>query len=184
MSLSLGAWSVASVSLAFSGLLTFERRAFVPLAILGSVLALTGLYRAGGSLRRVADAIDLRALVLFHSIRAPLGVAFFVWEATRGLDATFVAIAGTGDLVVGLLAPLASLALPLTSLGAKRFVLLFNTLGLLDILLVVMTAFRLLILSDHPESMSALLSFPGPLLPTFIVPLVIATHLAIFARLR
>src|SRR3712207_8397467 len=53
----------------------------------------TTLFRS--PLRRVATTIDLRVPILFHVIRAPIGLAFF---AVDGLDATFVHIAGPGDI--------------------------------------------------------------------------------------
>jgi hypothetical protein len=60
--------------------------------------------------------------------------------------------------------------------------LLWNAAGLLDILFVVATASRLAL--AEPASMSALLRLPLSLLPTFLVPIIIATHVMIFAWLR
>jgi hypothetical protein len=53
---------------------------------------------------------------------------------------------------------------------------------LADILYVVGTAARLAF--ADPASMSALLRLPLALLPTFLVPLIIASHVFIFSRLR
>ncbi len=60
--------------------------------------------------------------------------------------------------------------------------MLWNALGLADILGVVFSATRLSL--ANPESMRALLRFPMSLVPTFLVPLIIASHLLIFSRLR
>jgi hypothetical protein len=54
-------------------------------------------------------------------------------------------------------------------------------LGLADILFVVATAARLA-LAD-PASMAALLRLPLSLLPTFLVPLIIASHVVLGVRL-
>ncbi|WP_410959381.1 hypothetical protein, partial [Salmonella sp. SAL4433] len=58
--------------------------------------------------------------------------------------------------------------------------ILWNTIGLTDILFVVLLALRLG-LADW-QSMHALREFPLSLLPTFIVPLIIASHVLIFLR--
>ena len=62
-----------------------------------------------------------------------------------------------------------------------RAINIWNFIGLIDILMVVITAARLG-LAD-PVSMRALTVLPLSLLPTFLVPLIIATHVVIFARL-
>ena len=176
-------WLVAALGSAWGGLLDVRRPFLIPACIAGTAFVIVALYLSGGALRRVADAIDPRALVLFHSARGPIGVGFFVLAATSGLDPTFARIAGWGDVAVGLLAPVASLALPSSSRPRARLALAWNLLGFVDILAVFVTAQRVLFFSGHPETMSALLVFPGPLLPLMIVPLVITTHLLIFRRL-
>ena len=63
-----------------------------------------------------------------------------------------------------------------------RLITIWNVVGLVDILMVVVTAARLGL--SEPASMRALTVLPLSLLPTFLVPLIIATHILIFARIR
>ena len=68
-------------------------------------------------------------------------------------------------------------------LSRKKFwVGLWNAAGLLDIMGVVVSAAEHA-LADR-TSMAALLHLPLSLLPTFLVPLIIASHIFIFSRLR
>jgi hypothetical protein len=59
--------------------------------------------------------------------------------------------------------------------------MMWNTLGMVDIVFVVLTAARLAL--AEPESMAALLRFPLNLVPMFLVPLIIASHVLLFVRL-
>ena len=86
---------------------------------------------------------------------------------------------GWGDIVVAVLA-LAVLGAMRTEF-AKTLLLIWNTIGLIDIVFVVFSALRFG-LQDW-QSMHALRELPLSLLPTFLVPLIIASHLLIFVRL-
>jgi hypothetical protein len=175
----LAVWLALALAVSLSGVLTLERRFLVPITIATLVVTQVALYARGGAWRTLADATSTRALVLFHAIRAPIGAAFLVLMA-HGLDATFARVAGVGDLVAG------SLAVVVGAFFARSraVVLAWNAVALADIVLVVFTAQRVLVFSDHPQTMGMLVHFPGTLLPTFVVPFVIASHLLLFARLR
>ena len=54
-------------------------------------------------------------------------------------------------------------------------------LAFADILMVVITATRLGL--SNPASLGAFLKLPMCLLPTFLVPIIIVSHIVIFARL-
>ena len=66
--------------------------------------------------------------------------------------------------------------------GARTAYLAWNVVGLIDIVFVVVNAGR--VAMADPDGMRALLQLPFILLPLFLVPLVIATHLLLFTRLR
>lgn len=177
--LGLGAWLAVALGVALSGVITVDRRIAIPLVLVTLVAMQVVLYRRGGAWRALADSLDDRTVVLLHVVRAPIGALFLVL-LTHGLDATFARIAGFGDLVSGL----GALAVGLFFLRSRAALLVWNTFGLLDLLVVVFTAQRILIFSDHPETMTMLLGFPGMLLPTFLVPIILASHFLLFARLR
>jgi hypothetical protein len=63
----------------------------------------------------------------------------------------------------------------------KPLSLIWNTFGLIDIVLVVFSALRFG-LKDW-QAMHVLRDLPLSLLPTFLVPLIIASHVLIFVRL-
>jgi hypothetical protein len=75
----------------------------------------------------------------------------------------------------------AAAILLLPSLRRRLILMIWNTLGFIDILLVVFLALRCG-LRDW-NSMAPLREFPLDLLPTFIVPLIITSHVLIFIRL-
>ena len=86
--------------------------------------------------------------------------------------------AGIGDTIVAILA----VALVVTNAATFRPWLLpaWNLLGLADITVVVVGAATISL--RDPASMSALLRLPLSLLPTFLVPIITASHVLIFAR--
>jgi len=123
--------------------------------------------------------IDLRWLVLFHLTRLFAGMYFLVLCQHDELPCGFARPAGWGDIVVAVLA-LAVVGAMRTQF-AKPLLLIWNTLGLIDIIFVVSSALRFG-LKDW-QSMHALRELPLSLLPTFLVPLIIASHVLIFVRL-
>jgi hypothetical protein len=123
--------------------------------------------------------IDFRWLVLFHVTRSFAGAYFLMLCQRNQLPCAFARPAGWGDIVVAVLA-LAVVGAMQTQF-AKTFLLVWNTLGLIDIIFVVVSALRFG-LKDW-QAMHALRERPLGLLPTFLVPLVIASHVLIFIRL-
>lgn len=148
------------------------------------LFALTGLvllaYFRVPALRTWLDTIDLRALVLLHVTRF-VGFYFLFLYRRGELPYEFAVPGGWGDNLTAALALLVCF-LPLSPLSRLRAINVWNVIGLADILLVVLAAARLG-LSD-PAQLRALTHLPLALLPTFLVPLIIATHVIIFLRVR
>lgn len=177
-------WLVLALGASALGVVSMDRLALVPAGVLAGVLALVLAYLRVPSFRAFARGIDLRVPLLFHFVRLPIGIAFLVLESFQRLDPTFATRAGWGDVLAGGLALVAALAVPAHTRGRRALVAAWNVIGLADILMVVATAQWVIFLSGHPETMAVMTGFPWSAIPLFFVPVVIATHFLVFARLR
>jgi hypothetical protein len=181
-------WLAFAAGCALTGALARLPRPATPLFIWGPVIAAAVAYRSSPALRGVLAGISLRAIVLFHVVRALIGAAFLVQDARGVLPSAFAQPAGWGDIAVGLLAILAALVVPAAGralTGTRRAALLaWNTFGLIDILMAFVAAQRLIFFVGDPRMLAALGNWPFSLIPLVVVPAVIATHLLLFARLR
>ena len=176
----LGMWLLAATAVGGAGTLVHLLPPW-PQVILVSLtlLSLVCLWRVG-PVRRWATRVDVRVFVAFHLTRF-VGVYFLVLYGRGELPYEFAVIGGWGDIIV------AMLAIPLIATGPPKgrrrtAYLAWNVVGLTDILFVVATATRLA-LAD-PTSLAPMLRLPLSLLITFVVPIVIATHIWLFRRLR
>lgn len=177
------AWAVAATALAAAELITFERAYLVPVLILGTTATLVTVYLRSAPLRAALERVDLRILVGWHVVRTPIGVGFLLMHARGELPELFATRAGWGDIAAGLGALAVVLLISADGVVARRTTLAWNLLALGDILLVVGTAQYLVLVLRDPL-MFTLMRLPWGLLPTFVVPLVISTHLVVFARVR
>lgn len=173
-------WLVLAVAAGALGLTRQARPPMPQVVLVGLTAALVAALWAVPGLRAWARAVDLRALVLVHVTRF-VGFYFLVLYGRGELPWAFAVPGGWGDIAVAALAlVVAALARP-DRPGGRAALLAWNALGLADIVMVVATATRLA--AADPGSMRALLSLPLSLLPTFLVPIIIATHLVMFWRL-
>ena len=173
-------WLLGVTLLGTSGRLAALEPPLPQLLIVALTLALIAAGAVLPGFRDWLAHVSLRAVVAFHLTRY-VGIAFLVLHARGQLPAVFAVPAGWGDILVATLAIPIVLFLPHPA-SRPRLLMLWNALGLADILGVVLTATRLSV--ANPDSMRGLLRFPMSLVPTFLVPLVIASHLLIFSRLR
>ncbi len=150
----------------------------------GLIFGLTALvlllYFKTRLLRSWIDILDLRALVFFHITRF-VGFYFLLLNQRGELPYAFAVPGGWGDIAVAVSALLVCLV-PLGEATRLRAIRFWNIFGLMDILFVLFTAARLGL--QDPAQLRALTYLPLSLLPTFLVPLIIATHIIIFVRLR
>ena len=145
---------------------------------------LTGLVLLAGwklpPVNRFARQADLSWLIVLHLTRF-VGIYFLFLCRHGTLSCAFAKPAGIGDFVIAVGAALL-LGAGASKRGWRTTIFVWNALGLLDIVLVVFTAFRVGV-SDW-AGMAPLRTLPLSLLPMFLVPLVIASHILIFVRLR
>jgi hypothetical protein len=150
-----------------------------PAIVFGLTALLLSAYFRIATLRTWVDALDPRSLVTLHLTRF-IGGYFIVLYRRGDLPYEFAVPGGAGDIIVATLA-LALVVVPLAEGQLNRAIYIWNIVGLVDIMLVVASVIRLN-LAD-PSQLRALTYLPLSLLPTFLVPLIIATHVVLFARL-
>src|SRR5262245_7101453 len=131
--------------------------------------------------RASIEAIPLRTLVGVHIIRF-IGIAFLILAARGELSPMFAERAGWGDIVTALGALALVASGPPRGQTHRALYLVWNTVGLLDLVIVVATAAYVGARGLTP-GLTPLLHLPLSLLPTFFVPLLIASHIFLFRRL-
>jgi hypothetical protein len=150
------------------------------MVLVGLTIALLVAARLWPPLRSFVASVDLRALALFHVTRF-VGFYFLVLHARGELPWDFAVPGGWGDNITAAWVLVLALFVQPDTRGGRLAYLAWNVFGLLDILGVVLTAARLAF--RDPGSMRALLELPLSLLLTFVVPIIIATHVLMLWRL-
>jgi len=150
------------------------------IVLFGLVVLLLLLYWLSQSFRKWVLSVNIKLLITVHLTRF-VGFYFLFLYSRGQLPYDFAVLGGWGDIIVASAALLVILLASLVGKGGWLIYFIWNFIGLVDILFVVATATRLTI--ADPQSMSELLKLPLSLLPTFLVPIIIFTHIIIFIRL-
>jgi hypothetical protein len=137
--------------------------------------------------RRLALGVPLAVLIAANAGRL-LGAFFLLLHADGRLSRTFATSAGWGDITA------AALSLPVAWLvhrrgpGWRPLALAWNAFGFLDLVMAVtlgigsQPAFPLRFIFEEPGT-ALMASLPWLLIPGYLVPLYLLTHLAVFAQL-
>ena len=147
----------------------------VPALIGALTLSILASYFFLPSFRRGLDRLSVKTYLAIHLTRF-VGIYFLVLTSRGELDPRFGIPAGWGDIVVA-----TSALILIWAPAPRRALLLWNSVGLVDILFVVSRAGTLR-LAD-PDALDALTRLPLSFLPTLVVPLIISTHFILFYRL-
>jgi hypothetical protein len=175
------AWIAVALNLGVSGVLVTARPPAPQILIL-TLIAAAIWVTSRSALRDLVNAIPIRALVAVHAVRF-VGIVFLALSAQGALSPVFATPAGWGDIAV------AASALGLVALGGpttparRRLYLGWNVFAALDLVVAVGSA-TLVALSGDVLGVAPLLRAPLVLVPTFLVPLLFASHVIIFRRLR
>lgn len=173
-------WILGAIALAYSGTLARMPLPVIPVFVFGLTAVLVLAYRKIIPFRNWLDELDIRALVSLHITRF-VGVYFLVLYQRGELPHAFAVPGGVGDIAVAV-AAIAILLIPMSDERRLRMISIWNVVGLVDILLVISTAARLV--WSGSQELRAMTYLPLSLLPTFLVPLIVAGHIAIYARIR
>jgi hypothetical protein len=172
-------WLALATVVGLTGVLGVMRGAPQLLALAMTVVAVFVSTRVA-AVRESVDSLPLQALIGIHTSRF-IGIVFLILGARGDLSPLFAERAGWGDVTT------AAIALALLLVGLARVprgvLLAWNVLGMIDLIVAVGTATFVLQRGDVP-GMEPLLGLPLILVPIFAVPLLFATHVALFRRLR
>jgi hypothetical protein len=133
------------------------------------------------AVRTWVDSIPLPGLVGLHAIRF-VGAVFVVLAARGALSAAFAMRAGWGDIAAAVGAVLLLLSGSPRSALHRWAYLVWNTFGVLDLIVAVGTATIVALRGDTP-GMEPLTHLPLVLVPILFVPFLFAAHVAIYRRL-
>jgi hypothetical protein len=185
---SLGAWFVLVLAIGATGALSPAGGGApaLGLAVVLPVAALVWAYFALPSVRNAMAATPLPALIGLHAIRV-LGISFIILYAEGRLPAPFAPSAGWGDVFIGVTA--LPLAWAVTRFGdrVRPLVFLWSAIGVGDLVTAVTlgtlsTPGPLQLFVGPPDS-SAMTTLPWLIIPGFLVPILLFTHIVIFTRL-
>jgi hypothetical protein len=185
ITLYLAAWFAAATAFGASGALPTLPRFFVPVVIWSSFFALLSFYRWGTDVRAALARVPLALPLIFHAIvRTGYGIGIIIEGERGGLPKLFAEVAGPGDVAVGVLALVALGFSTMRTQSARIVLIAWNGLALADIVVALILGQGEIVFGSGPESFAAATRFPFAWLPTFFVPLIVATHVWMFARLR
>ena len=182
-------WFALVTALAAAGLFSTMEGGTPAIGMAIVVPIIVGLivFRRSAALKSLVSEAPLALLVAVHTGRL-LGVFFLLLYAEVRLPQTFALAAGWGDIGIAVAAPLVAWAIHRRAAGWRGLALTWNTLGFADLVLAVTLGVGSAV--DSPvrfiyeaASSGTMSSLPWLLVPGFMVPLYLMTHLAIFHRL-
>ena len=170
-------WLIAAIAMVQAGVLT----RVPPLAITVGLVALQLVVASAvPAVARWVREVDIRVFLLPHVLRL-VGFVLLQKVGEGAMPPEFVSI-GWGDIVsaAGAIALLA--AGPDLLSGNRRFFLwAWNVVGSADMLMLLVKAAPIAL--REPEKLAIFTSLPFGLLPLFVVPMIMASHVLIFRRI-
>jgi hypothetical protein len=151
------------------------------LAAISPLVIFAVWYTISPGFRSFVLSLNPQTLTLIQSWRI-VGYALLVASAYRLLPAFFAQSAGWGDMFIGLTAPF--VALRLVNPEHKASFLLWNWLGIADLVTAVTLGTISPFISPHGIPASAMSVLPFSVIPAFGVPLLAILHIITIAQAR
>jgi hypothetical protein len=155
--------------------------AAVAVAALTPLIAFSLWFAISANFRHFALSLNPRALTYLQSGRV-MGIVFVILEARGILPAIFALPAGYGDMAIG--ATAAFVAWKLGNRGHRSSFILWQGLGILDLVTAVSLGTTARLISPESASMAPMTVLPLSLIPTFLVPLYLIFHMICIAQAR
>jgi len=172
----IGVWFVVSV--VASGLHLYRTGPNDPplplgLAALTPIVVFVVWFAASPEFRQFVTSLNPRILTQVQSWRIA-GFAFLALAAYGILPNLFAMPAGWGDIAIGATAPF--IALRLASPGHRGSFIVWQLLGIADLVTAVTLGTLAGVISPHGIPTSAMTVLPLSVIPTFAVPLLLILH--------
>lgn len=153
----------------------------VALAALTPIFLFSLWFATSEKFWQFALSLNPRTLTFVQSWRI-LGFVFVVLQAYGVLPPIFALPAGYGDMAIGATASL--VAWKLANPSHRNSFILWQVLGIADLVVAVGLGTTARLLSPYGTSMVAMTVLPLSLVPTFIVPLLLILHVICIAQAR
>jgi len=153
----------------------------VAIAALTPIVVFALWFALSENFRQFALSLNPRVLTGAQSWRI-IGFTFVLLQARNLLPAIFALPAGYGDMVIGATATL--VAWQLASPGHRNSFILWQLLGITDLVTAVSLGTTARLLDPSGPSMLPLTVLPLSLVPTFLVPLFTIFHVICIAQAR
>lgn len=187
ISLLLLLWTIFQSTLALNA--WYMDRVSVPPHITFPVITFTviivSLFLLPGG-RRILDGFSMKMLVWIHIARIPVELCLYWLAGEKQVPVSMTFEGSNFDIIFGITAPIIALMYFKWKLISDRIFLIWNVLGLISLLAIVIRAAGAtptkLQAWDFQQPNYAVLHFPFIWLPSVIVPLVLLTHLIVIRR--
>lgn len=154
--------------------------------ILPTILSVVTVFSSNAG-KRFVDSLPLQYLTFLHSVRIPVEIVLY-WLFLEKTVPELMTFQGRNfDIIAGLTAPFVAYFGFVKKVISPKILLLWNIICLILLLNIVVNAFLSApsplqrFAFDQPNI--AILNFPIIWLPTFIVPIVLFSHLVAFRQL-
>jgi len=151
------------------------------LSVLIPVVVFWIWFRTSAGFREFVLSLDPRVLTIVQSWRIA-GFVFVVLYVYGILPGIFANPAGWGDIAIGLTAPW--VAMKLAEPGHRKGFIVWNALGILDLVVAVTTGTTSRLVHPHGLAADAMTVLPLSIVPTFLVPLFLIMHIIVIAQAR
>jgi len=153
----------------------------VAIAALTPMVVFSLWFAASERFRAFALSLNPKVLTSAHSWRI-VGFTFVLLEAPGVLPGVFALPAGYGDMAVG--ATASFVAWKLANPSHRNSFILWQVLGIADLVMAVSLGTTAGLLSPHAPAMAAMTVLPLSLVPTLLVPLFVIFHTICIAQAR